>query len=208
MVESTAAGTLQQPTWAELARTAVAGAGVGTLMARDHRRADAVPTLVRLEEQDGGVPLVVLDAANPAVERLLRCPVATLVVPGTEEFPTVQLVGTFRPVRCERGDRRIFRPTLLFVCLGGVRRQPVPVDAFRAAEPDPLAAVAVERLRHLEEEHADDLRVQVLSLGHDADHVVPRSLDRYGLSVTVLASDGVRSLRLPLPACSADRETR
>ena len=64
--------------------------------------------------------------------------------------------------------------------------------------PDPLAPYAERTVRHLEETHADRVLAAVrVRLRPHALFAVPREIDRYGLGVTVMLSDGVETLRLP-----------
>ena len=76
----------------------------------------------------------------------------------------------------------------------------VPLGEFKAAEPDPLWRHAPEALRHLGEAHAPELLACVRAHGlPDAEAVVPRTLDRYGLELAAIGADGIRTVRLPFP---------
>jgi hypothetical protein len=68
---------------------------------------------------------------------------------------------------------------------------PVPLREYRAAAPDPLWRVAPAILRHLERGHMGELVHCVRAHGMpQADWVIPRGLDRYGLQLLVLTTDG------------------
>ena len=159
-----AEGADVQATHAREARALLAAASSATLLTRECHRAPALPARVRLEEQDGGRPLVVADAGSPVVARLQRSPVATLVVPGHDGGPALHVVASYRPVPCERPGVRVFRPTLLFVCVVGRERRAVPVEDFTAAAGSVLVASAVDR---------DALTVQVLDAEGVRSHRLP-----------------------------------
>lgn len=187
-----------QPSWAERARTRLADARMATLFVRG-RSVDATQTVVALEEQIGGRPLIVLERESPTVKQLLQCPVATLSVPGPEPYSCLQLVGTFRPVRIEVEALCGFRPTVLSVHLQGSARRSIAVEDFLRAEPDPLRGDVAATLRHLEHAHAGDLLACVRSQGFEALAVVPTGVDRYGLELASIRADGVQQLRLTFP---------
>lgn len=193
-----AEGADTQATHAREARALLAAASSATLLTRECHRAPALPARVRLEEQDGGRPLVVADAGSPVVARLQRSPVATLVVPGHDGGPALHVVASYRPVPCERPGARVFRPTLLFVCVVGRERRAVPVEDFTAAELDPFAA-APRLLRHWGARHRPEL-ADALPVEPAAGSVlVASAVDRDALTVQVLDAEGVRSHRLPHP---------
>jgi hypothetical protein len=76
----------------------------------------------------------------------------------------------------------------------------IPVEEYHAAAPDPLWQVAPNVLRHLEHEHMAELTGCVQAHGLvQADWVVPRGLDRYGLELLVLMTDGTAAVRLSFP---------
>src|SRR5580692_8778267 len=77
---------------------------------------------------------------------------------------------------------------------------PVPVDAYRAAAPDPLWRVAPGILHHLEHGHMGELVGCVRAHGMTrAEWVIPCGLDRYGLELLVLTTDGIAAVRLAFP---------
>ena len=79
-------------------------------------------------------------------------------------------------------------------------RVAIPLAEYRAATPDPLWREAPGVLHHLEHGHMADLIA--CGRGHglpQADWVITRGLDRYGLELLVLATDGVAAVRLGFP---------
>jgi hypothetical protein len=71
---------------------------------------------------------------------------------------------------------------------------------YRAATPDPLWRMAPGVLRHLEQAHMADLVGCVRAHGMaTADWVIPHGLDRYGLELLVLSTDGATVVRLAFP---------
>jgi hypothetical protein len=82
----------------------------------------------------------------------------------------------------------------------GVVPAQVCVDQYRAAAPDPLWREAPGVLRHLEHGHLSDLIGCVRAHGMpQADWVIPRGLDRYGLELVILTTDGTAAMRLSFP---------
>ncbi len=81
----------------------------------------------------------------------------------------------------------------------------VPLNEFKAAEPDPLWRQAPQALEHLGEAHAPELLACVRAHGlPEAEAVVPRALDRYGLELAVICAAGIRTVRLPFPGGPVD----
>ena len=78
-----------------------------------------------------------------------------------------------------------------------------PFSALRltgTAQPDPLWRVAPGILHHLEHGHMGELVRCVRAHGMTrADWAFPRGLDRYGLELLVLATDGIAAVRLAFP---------
>lgn len=174
---------------AVLARSALAAARSAVLVTypcggparRVRRSADVVDA--------GAAPVVELP--DEAVrEHLRRRPVATLTV-AARGFPEVTLHGR-ADVRGAGSDERVGLD-LLAVRVG---RRGVPVAAYRAARPDPLAASSSAVLAHLDG-HADDLRRCLLAQGVRAAWVTPYRVDRHGLLVQAVTTDGVGTHRLP-----------
>jgi hypothetical protein len=82
----------------------------------------------------------------------------------------------------------------------GPGRTRVPLAEYEAAEPDPLWRVAADAVRHLERGHMAELMGCVQAHGmHQAEWVVPRGLDRFGLELAVITASGVAAVRLSFP---------
>ncbi len=191
------------PSLAELARTALAGATAGTLATG---RCPTPPslTLVSIEDQPDGRPLVRLEQGSPTARLVATRPVATLSVPGPDPFHALDLIGPMNPCRPNRDGTRTYRMSLLSVRLVGATTVPLPLGEFCAAEPDPLRDRAPAALRHLETAHPEELVACVQAHGHDAQAVVPRALDRYGVELAAIGPDGVRRVRLAFPGGPID----
>ncbi len=192
------------PSLAELARTALAGATVATLATRGCR-APRTLTVVSIQDQPDGRPVVRVDDGSPAVQLLASCPVATVSVAGPAPYRALDLTGAFQPVRAPREGARAYRLSLLSARLTGSAPVPIPLGAFRAAEADPLLPHAPAALHHLEQSHTDELLACVRAHGHDAQTVVPRALDRYGIELTAISAYGVGVVRLAFPGGPVDR---
>jgi hypothetical protein len=84
-----------------------------------------------------------------------------------------------------------YRLSLLSVRFAGRTSASVRVAEFVAARPDPLRDHAQAVLQHLERAHAGELLACLHAHGlHDALAVVPRGLDRYGVSSAPCAATG------------------
>ncbi|VXC11745.1 hypothetical protein [Nocardioides sp. AX2bis] len=188
-------------TWADQARTSVAGARTGTLRTRSCRT-PSTETLVSVEVADDGRVRVLLSGSSPAVPALAACRVATLTVPGPGSR-VVRLTGSFTMDRPDESGVRSYTPTLLSVRLVEPGRDDVvvPVDAFWRSEPDTFGHQAAAVLRHLAAVHGEDLLAGARAQGYDAASVVPLVVDRDGVELAVLTLEGVDRWRVPFEGC-------
>jgi heme oxygenase (biliverdin-IX-beta and delta-forming) len=84
--------------------------------------------------------------------------------------------------------------------IGGYGRMSwVDADAFRSAEPDPLASASSDILAHMNQDHASALvtYARAFTDAHDASSAVMTAIDRYGFEMTVHTPRGVGPARLP-----------
>jgi hypothetical protein len=204
---------LPGPSLPELARTALARAAAATVSDSSLTLGPAGPVgpvgplgPVPVRAGRDGSPLL-LPATGSLVEQWLAATPesVTVSVPAVTPFTALRLSGSSRPL----AEDRAARITACSVAVrsvefaeAGLRSRPVPVtvEDYRAAAPDPLWRVAPAILRHLERAHMTELVecIRAHGLPH-ADWVIPRSLDRYGLELLVLASDGTAAVRLSFP---------
>ena len=185
---------------AELARTAVADARVGTLSTYP-RSAPHRPhvTTVHVAGQDDGSILAWLLPGSPAAQMLLVRPLATLRVAPVGYEP-VTLHGEARRERGgDDGALQAFR-----VSVGAVRLGPTgcPVDSvdYVSAVPDAVRQQAPELLDHLNRGHAGALAACLRARGHDAETAEASGLDRRGLTAVAVGPSGVSRVRLDFPA--------
>jgi hypothetical protein len=144
------------------------------------------------------------------------CPAAvTVSVPASVPFAALRITGTARAVArdhsagitaCAVAVRSVEFTGAAWSAGGGAWSAgggawaEVPVEEYHAAAPDPLWQVAPNVLRHLEREHMAELTGCVQAHGLvQADWVVARGLDRYGLELLVLMTDGTAAVRLSFP---------
>lgn len=74
----------------------------------------------------------------------------------------------------------------------------VSVEEYKGAQSDPLADSAAEIIRHLNEDHADALRLLTKKIiGAESQHVEMTSVDRLGFHVRIPMPDGARTERIP-----------
>jgi hypothetical protein len=182
-------------------------------------RGDRVPVRDRAD----GSPLLLAVAGSMLEQRLTSCPDAvTVSVPASVPFAALRITGTARAVaRDHSAGITACAVAVRSVEFTGAARRPgggvwsagggtwsagggawaeIPVEEYHAAAPDPLWQVAPNVLRHLEHEHMAELTGCVQAHGLvQADWVVPRGLDRYGLELLVLMTDGTAAVRLSFP---------
>jgi hypothetical protein len=199
---------LRGPSLAELARTALASAAAAEI--DDVRspgypaEAGRVPARVPVRDGRDGSPLL-LPVTGSALERRLaaRPETVTVFVPARGPYSVLRLTGTARPMASNRraGIAACMVDLRSVEFISAARaRVPVPLTEYRAAAPDPLWREAPGVLRHLEHGHMADLIACVRMHGlPQADWVITRGLDRYGLELLVLTTDGVAAVRLGYP---------
>ena len=193
---------LPGPSLPELARTAVARAATATVSAATVPGGSVAAGPVPVRSTRDGSPVLLPSAGSPLARWLAASPDPVRVsLPAGPPFSALRLTGTARPVSV--GDEAGVTTCMVAIesieFTGGGRAR-VPVEEYRAARPDPLWRVAPGILHHLERGHMDELVRCVRAHGMTrADWVIPRGLDRYGLEVLVLATDGVAAVRLAFP---------
>jgi hypothetical protein len=199
---------LPGPSLAELARTALASAAAAEI---DDARSPGdplypgrVPARVPVRDGRDGSPLL-LPVTGSVLEHQLaaRTGPVTVTVPAAGPYSVLRLTGTVRlTARNRRAGVAACMVDLRSVELigqAGARVQ-VPLAEYLAAAPDPLWRQARGVLHHLEHGHMADLIACVRAHGMPrADWVIARGLDRYGLELLVLATDGVAAVRLGFP---------
>jgi hypothetical protein len=194
---------LPGPSLAERARTAVTKARLATLIwadpdpARD-RRVTATAA-IRVDGAGAGAPLLLLAPRASVIGALAASPLVTVTIPAPAPLGSLALTGTVWP-RAESDGRRGYRLDLRSLRFAGGGGAPVPLADYQAAEPDPLWRVAGQAIQHLERGHLAELICCVRAHGLDqAEWVVPRGLDRFGLELAVISPDGVAAVRLSFP---------
>jgi hypothetical protein len=189
-----------EPTPPERARTAVARARVATLVTKGCAVRPGTLTVVAMEDQPDGRPVIHLEGSSPTVRELGACRVATLSVASPAPFRSLELTGPLRPCRGTRPGHRTYRLSPLTVRLVGRTSHSLHVSDYHAAQPDPLAGLATEFLHHLADAHASDLLAWIRAQGYEnAEAVLPRGVDRYGIELAVLGTAGVQRARLTFP---------
>ena len=199
---------LRGPSLAERARTALASAAVAEIddarSLGDPAEAGRVPAQVPVRDGRDGSPLL-LPVTGSALERRLaaRPETVTVFVPAAGPYSALRLTGTARPTARNRragiAACMVDLRSVEFIGAAGARVL-VPLPEYRAAAPDPLWREAPGVLRHLEHGHMADLIACVRMHGlPQANWVITRGLDRYGLELLVLTTDGVAAVRLGYP---------
>jgi hypothetical protein len=201
---------LPGPSLPERARTALAQAATATVSdpaapSGGPAGTPAVAGHVSVRAVRDGRPLLRPPAGSPLARWLAGRPDAVrLSLPAVAPFSTLRLTGTVTPVTAAGvpGDPRdpawLVTPGSVEFTGGGNPR--VAVEDFLAARPDPLWPVAPGILHHLEHGHVSELVRCVRAHGMACtEWVVPRCLDRYGLELLVLTSEGIATMRMSFP---------
>ena len=191
-----------RPSLPELARTALARAAAANVSAASVPGGPVAPRPVPVRATRDGSLLLLPAAGSPLARWLAAGPDAVEVsLPVGPPFSALRLTGTARPV-AEAGEAGTTACVLTIgsIEFTGGRHALVPVEDYRAAQPDPFWRVAPRILHHLEQGHTDELIRCVHAHGMTrADWVIPRGLDRYGLRLLVFTADGTSAVRLPFP---------
>lgn len=191
-----------EPTLPESARTALARARVGSLVTKGCTLRPSTLTVVAIEAQPDGCPVVHLDESSSTVWELGACRVATVSVAGISPFRRLELTGPLLRQRESRPGERSFRFRLspLTVRLVGSTSRTVGTAEFQAARPDPFTTLAPTVIEHLAHAYAAEMLAWVRAHGHEnAQAILPRSVDRYGIDLAVLDASGVQQMRLVFP---------
>jgi|SRR5579875_151651 len=193
---------LPGPSLPELARTALARAAAATVSPTSPADGLAAAGQVPVRAARDGSPLL-LPATRSRLERwLAACPTAvTVCVPAGAPFSALRLTGAARPVARD-GVAGLTACTVAVqvVEFTGADCTRIPVEQYRAAAPDPLWRIAPGVLAHLEHGHMGELVRCVRAHGMtQAEWIIPRGLDRYGLQLLVLTADGAAAVRLSFP---------
>jgi heme iron utilization protein len=96
--------------------------------------------------------------------------------------------------------------------IGGYGRMSwVSIDAWFAAEPDPMAAFAEGIVAHMNEDHAEamPLYCRAFSRARDIEVATMTSIDRYGFEMSAQTPEGPRPVRVAFPEpISTQQEAR
>jgi hypothetical protein len=146
-----------------------------------------------------GRPLLLLPPREAVTEALAASRQVTATVPAPAPLGSLALTGVVEPR--EGPDGRVgYRLDLRSLRFAGAGGRWVPLAEYEAAEPDPLWRVAPSAIRHLEHGHMTELIGCVRAHGMEqAEWVMPRGLDRFGLELAVITATGVATVRLAFP---------
>jgi hypothetical protein len=193
---------LPGPSLPELARTAVARAAAATVSAATVPGGPVAAGPVPVRATLDGSPLLLPAAGSPVARWLAGGPDAVRVsLPAEPPFSALRLTGTARPMtRADDAGVAACMVSIGSIEFTGSGQARVQVEEYRAARPDPLWRVAPGILHHLEHGHMGELIHCVRAHGMtQADWVIPRGLDRYGLELLVFTTDGIAAVRLSFP---------
>jgi hypothetical protein len=193
---------LPGPSLAERARTAIAQARLATVSWGDPAAAghtEGVTATAAIRVDRAGRPLLLLPPREAVTEALATSRPVTATVPAPAPLGSLALTGTVEPR--EGPDGRVgYRLDLRSLRFAGAGGRWVPLAEYEAADPDPLWRVATAAVRHLERGHMAELIGCVRAHGMEqAEWVMPRGLDRFGLELAVITPAGVAAVRLSFP---------
>jgi hypothetical protein len=184
------------PSPAEVARTVLAGACFAQLVIDDAE----FPDPLAIGAAEDGRLSVVIEPGSPVLDVLAANPVALLRVDAPAPFGRLEIIGAFGRCPASVTDAVVFSIALLKLRFAAARTVAVPLSAYYAASPDPLREHASEMVAHLERGHSQGLLDCLRAHGMtEANAVVPRVIDRYGLELGVITSTGVATARLAFP---------
>jgi putative heme iron utilization protein len=92
--------------------------------------------------------------------------------------------------------------------IGGYGRMSwIEIDAWRSAQPDPIAPDAAAILEHMNQDHADALPLYCRAFSKlvDISSVSMTAIDRLGFEMSVTTASGTQTLRLPFSTPIADK---
>src|SRR6201996_4122272 len=194
---------LPGPSLAERARTAIAQARLATVSWGDPAAAgqtEGVTATAAIRVDRAGRPLLLLPPREAVTEALAASRPVTAIVPAPAPLGSLALTGTVEPR--EGPDGRVgYWLDLRSLRFAGAGGRWVPLAEYEAAEPDPLWRVAPGAIRHLAHGHMTELIGCVRAHGMEqAEWVMPRGLDRFGLELAVITTAGVAAARPAFPA--------
>jgi hypothetical protein len=194
---------LPGPSLPERARTVVARAATATVTV-SVPALPGIPSAAQVPVQgtrDGNL-LLLPTAGSLLSQWLTASPHAVRVsLPAGPPFAVLRLTGAASPVMAA-GQAGVAACTVTIESVEFTGRDcaRVAVADYRDAAPDPLWRLAPGVLRHLEHGHMAELVRCVRAHGlTNAEWVIPRGLDRYGLELLVFTKDGVAAVRLSFP---------
>ena len=223
------------PTHAERARTLIAAMTTGTLCTLALEPVGYPYGSFVTVAFDAGDPVFLVSRLAEHTKNLLHDPRASLLVAeGGSEDPLangrVTLLGRCRQVEDDGGSARAaflaVHPNSAYYVdfgdfafwtlrvesiryIGGYGRMSwVDLDAWRAAEPDPIAPAAAGIIAHVNADHADALVLccRAFSKATDLSSARMTGVDRYGFEMSAMTPEGPRPIRLAFPQAAGTAE--
>ena len=217
-----------EPPHAERVRTLLVSESVGTLATQSQRHpgwpfASVMPYALTAD----GSPLLLISGMAIHTQNLLADPKASLLVvqsgSGSDPLgsPRATLLGTIRRIDDPSSVRATYlarHPTasywidftdfsffrlevseVYFVGGFGVMGW-VTAGDYGDAEPDPLASSAAQIITHMNDDHAEALRLITRHYGGlEAEEASMTSIDRLGFAVRARTAEGMRGVRIAFP---------
>jgi hypothetical protein len=192
---------LLEPRPAELARTTLARARAARISCSCAARPGGDPVTASMRADQAGQPVLLFASDSARAQHVTSHAGITVTVPADPPFMALALTGTTQAGwRVGRSSTLACRMAVRSVRFTGPAGRPVPLAEYEEARPDPFWRQAPGLLAHLEQGHMGELLGCVRAHGVDeAQWVLPRGLDRFGIELSVLTLDGAVTVRLAFP---------
>lgn len=183
-----------------LAHSAVSAARVATIKCVDHDGEIGPTTTARLLGSGDLTLAARIDRRSAVAIRVVTAPEVIVDVAAPTPFGIVRFNGYARRATAADGGEVLRVAPTHITLVGDLAEIDVPLTDYTAAAQHPIATEAPRALAHLAEAHSDQLLACVRAhIDQAIECVVPRALDSYGLSLTVLTPDGVADVVLGFP---------
>jgi heme oxygenase (biliverdin-IX-beta and delta-forming) len=233
--EPSTLGSVASPSHAERARTLLASTSTGTLCTLAREPAGYPYGSLITFGLDGGEPVFLISELAEHTRNLREDSRASLLVAETRAgdplaLGRVTLLGSCAPASeaeaqgareaylarhpgaagyADFADFSFWRLAVSGVrYIGGYGRMSwVEVEAWRSAQPDPIAPDAAAILAHMNQDHADALPLYCRAFSNleGISQVSMTGIDRLGFEMSVTTPSGTQTLRLPFSAPIADK---
>ena len=180
------------------ARKSVAAARIGLLTTYARHPAGQTTTTVSVRPRGDGSVDIQLGRDAVGTQQLLARPIATLELTPVGHDPVLLRGAVHRLPGVGASGTLLFHLDVAAV-RSGAPAVLLDEHEYARATPDPLAAEAPAVLKHLNDAHADALAACLRTHGHPVGYAHATALDGSGLTVAVVTTSSVNTVRLRFP---------